>query len=110
MRIVTSLMVCALLTGCAASYATPGRGAQMQVFGASPEAQAQDTDAGIQTMLDRKPLAAFPASIAVARVQAPNYSSYTAKAWGTGQYSVVTSRDIESGTDFERLAKLQMVR
>jgi hypothetical protein len=115
MRIVTTLIVCALVTGCASSYATPGRGARMQVFeAATAEQKAAGTDAGtdvgIQRILERKPLASFPASIAVARVQAPHYSSYTAKSWGTGQYSVVTSRDIESDADFERLRKLQMVR
>ncbi|MDQ3440491.1 MAG: hypothetical protein M3478_09100 [Planctomycetota bacterium] len=110
MRIITTLILCALTTGCATSYVAPGRGAQMAMFGATPEAQAAGTDTHIQKELDRKPLAAFPASIAVARVQAAGYASRTAAGWGTGQYSVVTTRDIESDADTERLGKLPMVR
>jgi hypothetical protein len=109
MRIVTTLIVCALLTGCAASYAAPGRGAQLAMFGASEAEKAKNTDAGIQLALDKKPLASFPAAIAVARVQAPGYTSRTAHGWGSGQYTVVTTRDIENEDDIERLAKLQMV-
>jgi hypothetical protein len=110
MRFMLVLILCALLTGCAASYAAPGRGAQMALFGATQAEQAAGTDANIQKELDRKPLAAFPASVAVARVQAAGYSSRTAAGWGTGQYSVVTTRDIETDGDTERLGKLPMVR
>lgn len=110
MRVMTTLIVCALLSGCAARYTTPGRGAQMQMFGATEADQAKGTDASIGTLLEKKPLAAFPAAIAVARVQEPGYCSYTARGWGAGQYSVVTSRDIETPADLERLGKLQMVR
>lgn len=110
MRIVAMLIVCSLLTGCAASYAAPGRGAKLQMFGATAAEQAEGTDANIQKALDKKPLASFPASIAVARVQAAGYTSHTASGWGTGQYSVVTSRDVETDVDFERLGKLPMLR
>src|SRR5688500_5150296 len=110
MRFRLVLILCAGKTGCAASYVAPGRGAQIAVFGATAEAQAAGTDAYIQKELDRKPLAAFPASIAVARVQAAGYASRTASGWGTGQYSVVTTRDIETDADTERLGKLPMIR
>jgi hypothetical protein len=110
MRIVTMLILCAAMTGCAASYAAPGRGAQMALFGASQAQQKEGTDTNIQKELDRKPLASFPASIAVARVQASGYTSRTASGWGTGQYSVVTTRDVETDVDAERLGKLPMVR
>lgn len=110
MKTMIMLIVCALLTGCAASYATPGRGAQMRMFGASATEQAEGTDTSIQKALDKQPLASFPASIAVARVQAAGYTSRTASGWGTGQYSVVTSRDVETDADFERLGKLPMLR
>jgi hypothetical protein len=109
MRIAAMLILCALMTGCAASYVAPGRGAQLAMFGASEAEKAKNTDAGIQLAMDKKPLASFPAAIAVARVQAAGYASRTAQGWGTGQYTVVTSRDIEKEDDIERLAKLQMV-
>jgi hypothetical protein len=103
----------ALLAGCA-SYATPGRGAQMDLFGggspASPQAKAANTDAGIQQVLDKKPLASFPASLALVRVQAPGYISYTARGWGGGAYTVLTTRDVEKPEDVTRINALPQVR
>src|SRR5688572_27675716 len=112
--VVTAMFV--LLTGCA-SYATPGRGAQMDLFGGSPqdaqaraEAKAAGTDAGIQAVLDKKPLASFPASLALVRVQAPGYVSYTARGWGGGAYTVLTTRDVEKPEDVSRINALPQVR
>jgi hypothetical protein len=105
--IVTSFF--ALLAGCTA-YATPGRGAQMDLFGASAEAQAKGTEAGIQQVLDKKPLASFPASLAVVRVQAPGYVSYTSRGWGGGQYTILTTRDVEKPEDVSRINALPQVR
>jgi len=109
----------ALLTGCA-SYATPGRGAQMDLFGGGggnpqdPRAQADikaaNTDAGIQQVLDKKPLASFPASLALVRVQAPGYVSYTARGWGGGAYTVLTTRDVEKPEDVSRINSFANVR
>ena len=111
MRHAFALMVCIALTGCAAHYTTPGRGAQLEMFGgASKPAQDAGTDGGIREALEKKPLASFPASVAVARVQEPGYCSYTARGWGSGHYSVVTTRDIETEEDLARLAKLSHVR
>jgi hypothetical protein len=105
----------ALITGCA-HYATPGRGAQMDMFGATKDARTQadpkspGTDAGIQTVLDKKPLASFPASLALVRVQAPGYVSYTARGWGGGAYTVLTTRDVEKPEDVSRVNALPNVR
>src|SRR5207253_5599323 len=52
----------------------------------------------------------WPASIAVARVQANGYVSRTAQGWGRGSYCIVTNRDVEKDAQFERLTKLPMVR
>jgi hypothetical protein len=95
------------LTGCS-SYATPGRAADLRLLGVTPETRRAQTDSSIQSALDKKPLAAFPTAIAVARVQAPNYRSLTAEGYGTGRYSVVTTRDIETDDAVERLNKLPM--
>ncbi len=91
--------------GCA-QYATPGRGAEFASFGASRDAQ---TDGSISNNLSRRPLASLPAGIAVVRVQAPGYSSKTAVGWGTGNYCIVTTRDVEKPEQIERLAKMPMV-
>jgi len=84
--------------GCS-SYRTPERGANMSVF----------TDSDIEAVLARRPAAAFPANIAIARVQSPGYRSYTAKGHGQGRYSVVTVRDVETQKDFDRIADLSNV-
>ena len=98
-----------LLTGCAA-YHTPGRGANLAAIGVSPEAQKAGASADINASFDKRPLANFPAGVAVVRIQAPGYSSPTAQGFGSGAYSIVLTRDIESDTDMQRLAKLPMIR
>lgn len=95
--------------GCA-QYATPRRAADMQLFGvASPEQREQLTDRKIKEVLARQPLAGFPAGIAVARVQEPGYKTHHTAAFGTGQYSVVLTRDVEQDEDLDRLARMPMV-
>jgi hypothetical protein len=89
--------------GCANTYVTPNRGAD---FSALKEKQ---TDAEIAEALSRKPLASFPASIAVARIESTGYKSATAQSWGSGKFSVVTSRDIESPTTLDSFAKMPQV-
>src|SRR3954468_9377482 len=90
---VTSLVLVALTGGgCAASYVTPGRGAPMEAFGVRKDDQ---TDGAVVQALGKRPLASFPAGVAVARVQASGYRSETAESWGRGRYSIVTTRDVE---------------
>jgi hypothetical protein len=113
---VIAIYTIALLAGCA-HYATPGRGAQMDLFGGAgqpgaprAEDKAANTDAGIQQVLDKKPLASFPASLALVRVQAPGYVSHTARGWGGGAYTVLTTRDVERPEDVSRINALPNVR
>ena len=80
------------LAGCATSYTTPGRGAEMQLFGAAKD---QMSDSSVVQVIDRRPLATLPASIAFVRVQAPGYSSDNTQSWGRGAYSIITGRDIQ---------------
>src|SRR5687768_8796209 len=108
-RHIIATTIIALSAGCA-SYSTPGRGAQMDLFGATARDQAAGTETGIAQVLDKKPLASFPASIALVRVQTPNYISYTGRGWGGGQYSVLTTRDVERAEDLARVNALQNVR
>ena len=92
MAILGALLV---LSGCA-SYTTPGGGVQL----------GQITDADINDLMSKKPAASFPAHIAIARIQAPGYYTYKVSSYGTGRYSVVTTREVESEQDFEKLAKM----
>lgn len=87
------------LSGCAANYTTPG--------GSVPLADLAETD--INDLLTKQPAARFPANIAVARVQAPEYASHRNSSYGTGRYSVVTTRDVEGDDDFERLVAMPQV-
>lgn len=86
-----SIALTVFLTGCATSYTTPGRGAEMQLFGAAKD---QMSDNSVVQVIDRRPLATLPASIAFVRVQAPGYSSDSTQSWGRGAYSIITARDI----------------
>ena len=106
----TSLLIASsALAGCAA-YATPGRAADLRAVGYAPaEARQSQTDPGLQPSFDKKPLATFPAAIAVVRLQAPGYTSETAEGWGTGKFSIVTTRDVESDASVERLARMPQV-
>ncbi len=87
-----------LSSGCA-SFRTPGAAADFNIL----------ADDDIQEILARKPASPIPAHLAVARIQASAYRSRTAKGYGTGKYSVVTVRDIETKEDFERLGTLPQV-
>src|SRR5437667_7061347 len=92
----TKIAIIALLIiqGCA-EYVTPGPGANLERVGLTKTIREASTDGVIQKAFDKKPLANFPTGIAVARVQGPGYVSPTAQGYGTGAYSVLTTRDIE---------------
>jgi hypothetical protein len=99
-----------LATGCAMSYRTPGPGADFRSLGVTDDDVEQGTDYAIGRRLERKPLAAFPTHIAIVRVQGGGYASHSSRSYGRGNYSVVTTRDVESDAAFERLAALPSIR
>jgi hypothetical protein len=99
------VLACAV-AGCA-SYAAPGPGANLAMI--TGEDRQSLTDPNVQVALDRKPLAKFPAGVAVVRVQAPQYESRTATSYGRGAFSVVTTRDVEKDETVDRLARLPQV-
>jgi len=89
------------LAGCS-TYTTPGAGVSV--------GNLSQADGDIAELLTREPAATFPARLAVARLQASGYSSRSnSSCYGTGQFCVLTTRDIETEKDFERIAKLRMV-
>src|SRR5438105_4466395 len=95
--------------GCAAHYATPGRGANLMELAADAPGSYQPGDPPVLTAAGTRPLAKFPTGVAVVRIQAPGYSSETARGFGAGRYSIVTTRDIEAPEELEKLSKLPMV-
>ncbi len=106
---VASTFALVFIAGCASSYSTPGARADFQALGITPEESLLLTDGDIQHAMDRKPLAHFPANIAVVRVQGSGYRSYTNDGYGSGRITVVTTRDVETDEQFARLHKLPMV-
>jgi len=110
-RLFLASALLTLLTGCSAAYHAPGGAADFRALGITPEAQKAGTAVDIQAAFDKKPLAAFPANVAVVRIQQPGYRSETVHAsHGSGAFSVVTARDVESEDAIDRLRKLPHVR
>jgi hypothetical protein len=99
-KTLVSAVLLSLAAGCA-TYTTPGAGV---VLGNLSRA-----DPDIAQLMKAEPAAAFPARMAVARVQAPGYSSRSAGCYGTGDFCVVTVRDIEPEASYQKLSKLPRV-
>lgn len=89
-------------TGCR-SYITPGAKADLQTF-APPS---------IQAGFDAKPSLPFPASIAFVRIQASSYSNYNLRRYGgqygSGNYTVIMTREVEDQAHLDRVAALPKV-
>lgn len=73
------------------------------------------TDVEIQELMDCKAAAVFPAHLAVVQVQAANYDSWYLRQQGyhvrgSGAYTVLAVRDVETDDDFARIAALPMIR
>lgn len=101
-----------ILGGCGSpgAYRVPGSGADFRALGITTEEAEAQTDMPVAQRLERRPLAQFPASIAVARVQGRGYSSYTATGHGTGDFTIVTTRDVETREHFNQIASMPMIR
>ncbi len=61
----------------------------------------------IQKAVGRKAAAPFPAKLAIARLQAPDYGSYGSQGYGGGSYSVMTTTEQEE--QIERIRRLPMI-
>ena len=98
-KAILTLAIVAALTatqGCcqmADAYRTPGGGGDMSLM----------TDQDIRTIWEREPAANLPVHLAIARIQAPHYHSYSGDGYGKGRYSVVTVRDVVTDGDFKRI-------
>ena len=80
-----SVLLLAFVSGCA-HYQTPGGGVSIPAI----------TDGDVADIMARKPAATFPALMVVARVQASGYVSRSAYSYGTGNFSVLAVRSIDS--------------
>lgn len=93
-----------------ASYVTPGGPADFRALGITPELQETLADPGIAALMDRRPAASFPASIAVARVQGRGYRSDTWRGSDVGVISLMGHFDEDLREHAERVAGLPMIR
>lgn len=97
---IAALCMLIAISGCS-TYTTPGAGVSVGNLSAA--------DADIGEVLKREPAATFPGRLAVARLQASGYYSRSSgNCYGSGNYCVLTARDIETEKDFERLANTPM--
>lgn len=88
-------VVAALLCAGCASYTTPGGPAKFADIGRS--------DAATEGV--RLPSPHFPARVAVVRVQAPQYKSFTSDSYGKGRYSVVSTQELLTDDAVQAMAK-----
>ncbi len=98
LHLVLSLFTAIFYASCS-SYVTPGRQADLSTF----------TDPRVKKAFVARPAIKFPANIAVVRVQESGYRSESAQGIGSGAFSVVTTRDIETEQDIDALSKLRGV-
>lgn len=94
-----SIAIVLFASACATHYKTPSAGISF----------AEIDDVDLRELYEREPESPFPATLAIVRVQDSGYVSLTNQGYGHGRYSVVTTRDIESDADFERIGGLPMV-
>ncbi len=107
---IPGIVLAALSLGACARYQTPGAGADFRALGITPAEVEASTDGAIARKLALKPLASFPTSIASIRVQGARYRSYTTSGYGHGEFTIITTRDVETEEQFNRIASLPMVR
>ncbi|WP_305483894.1 hypothetical protein [Brevundimonas sp.] len=100
MRPIVIAALLALVSACS-TYTTPGAGVSL--------GSIAEQDGDISEAYQREPAATFPAHMAVVRVASSGYRSGSTGSVGTGAFSVVTTRDIETEESLARLAALPRV-
>lgn len=108
-RLSCALLACTTLLGCQSHVVRPS-GADMSAFGmvADPETREWQTDLDIARTLELVPLARFPTSLAVVRVQsAAPHSRSGGVSYGRGAYSVVLTPTVETKEHLDQLRELE---
>jgi hypothetical protein len=112
-RLIGALLAL-MVAGCA-SYVTPGAGVRVGDLSkfdtdiAKADTNVAKVDTDIAEVLKREPTASFPAHIVIARIESPGYYTRRAQCVGRGRMCVVTTHEIETDKDFDRIASLPMV-
>ena len=91
-----------LISGCA-TYIPPGAKADLRAF----------APADFQAGFAAEPTYPCPASLAVVRVQAPDYSNYYLRqrggSYGSGRYSVVLTKEANEDSQLARVGRLPQI-
>jgi hypothetical protein len=94
-KLIVSIAIMHFTVSCA-KYVTPGAGVNLDAINTQ----------SIKESFETKPASPFPARIAVARIQQSGYYSHGNESYGEGNFSIVTSRDVEEDAHFAKLASL----
>ena len=100
---ISTLLFIILLSSCATKYTTPGSEVKISAL----------ADEDIAKVLTNKPSAEFPVNIAVARIQAPNYSNFlynSRQAVPNGNFSMILTREPNEEYTIKELAKLKGIK
>ncbi|MFN0316900.1 MAG: hypothetical protein ACKVQA_17920 [Burkholderiales bacterium] len=100
MKSILAVMLLLMVSACA-TYVTPGAGVRLKVPSTPEE------DAGALTAVE--PTAAFPARIAIARIQDAGYIAKGTMCTGSGKYCLVVTRDAQTQSEAQRIARFPMV-
>lgn len=98
--LLTFLILVLALSSCKSSYVTPGSSVNI----------SQLADEDIAKLLSNQPAAQFPVNMAIARIQAPQYTNYRHRGYAPAvqntSYSMVLTRDAEEEEAFEKLSDM----
>ncbi len=113
-RLLMALIVVSLAASGCASYAVPGSGANLRVArpgaGEMAAARAGQTDPSVGYAMEKKPLASFPATVAIVRIQGSDYEGRTVTLYnGGGNYRVVLTHDVEKPEHLLTLSTMPQV-
>ncbi|MFT3919364.1 hypothetical protein [Cloacibacterium sp.] len=103
---LTVILLSVIAISCAVNYTTPGGDIKISNL----------ADEDISKILQNKPAIEFPANIAVARIQAPNYTNYAYQAryanpqLQNGNFSMILTRDADEESSFSEIAKLDGIK
>lgn len=100
-QLILAAACLAFLGACASHYTTPAAGVSL--------ASISEKDEDIAEAYKREPAMTFPARLAVARVASSGYQSMTNAGYGSGKFSVVTVRDVESEDAVKKLSLMPRI-
>lgn len=89
--------ICVLMNACSTvNYTTPGEAANLNMI----------DDVQLREGFETEAASSFPARIVAVRIQESGYRSYSTQGYGSGQFSVITNREVESPDAVQKIEAL----